>query len=263
MNHSIWWPAFVAVFLLFQLVAIPALVLKKNDFADVLWGPVFPLGAMAGVFWGLPGGFGSLGMRGWIVLGLVGAWAVRLVLHVGIRNLSHLREDVRYAKWRQEWGRTQVWRSYLQVWVLQPLIAYLFLTPVLVALGAEEIPLGVVFWLGVAVWLVGFLFEAIGDEQLRRHKADPTNKGKLITSGLWAWSRHPNYFGEVALWWGVFLCTLEVSGWWLGALGPIGVSYLLWSVSGVAMTEALMRRRPGFEEYAKRTSIFFPLPPRA
>lgn len=262
MHHSIWLPSFLTVFALFQLVGLAALALKKNDLADVLWGPVFPLGAAGGILFGLPEGFGSVDFRGAFVFVLVCLWALRLVLHVGVRNLSTLEEDVRYRQWREEWGSTQVWRSWLQVFTLQPLIAFVFLLPVLVALAAEPRPVGPLFWFGAAVWLVGFLFEAVGDEQLRRHKADPRNRGQLITTGLWAWSRHPNYFGEVTLWWGVFLCTIELPLFWLGLAGPLGVSYLLWSVSGVAMTERLMRKRPGFEEYARRTSIFFPRPPR-
>lgn len=254
---NIWVYALVIAVLLFQLVAIPALWLKKNDLADVLWGPAFPISASLALWLsGTP-----LSARASLALLLVWIWALRLVVHVGARNLATTKEDVRYNNWRQQWGSTQVWRSYLQVFVLQPLILYVFLVPLLLLLATPEAPLNPLAYLGAALWLAGFLFESIGDEQLRRFKKNPANKGKLITSGLWSWSRHPNYFGEVLLWWGIWLMCADLPYGWAAVIGPIGVSYLLWSVSGVAMTEALMKRRDGFEEYARRTSIFFPLPP--
>lgn len=261
MNASIWMTAFWTAVVLFQLVSIPALLLKKNDLADVLWGPAFPLCALSAIYFSGTG-LEGLDPRMTIVLAFLVIWAVRLFAHVGWRNLSHRQEDVRYNNWRRQWGRTAPWRSYLQVFVLQALILFLFLVPVLFILSAPSRPLGILGILGIFCWAVGFFFEAVGDEQLRRFKSDAVNKGKLMTTGLWSWTRHPNYFGEVLLWWGVWLLAFELPGAWWTIIGPLGVTYLILKVSGVSMLEDLMRSRPGFAEYEKSVSRFFPRPPR-
>lgn len=259
MNPQVWLVGLVAAVFLFQLAAIPALWLRKNDLADVLWGPAFPLSAGAAAWWAREE---PLDTRCLLLLGLLCIWAARLFLHVGLRNLSHRAEDVRYNNWRKEWGSTWLWRSYLQVFVLQALILYVFLSPVLLALSLPAAPLGLLCWLGLVVWSVGFLFESLADEQLRRFKSDPAHKGVLMTKGLWSWSRHPNYFGEVVQWWGIWLLVAELPWGWLTVLSPLGVTYLILKVSGVSMLEDLMKHRPGFAEYRARTSEFFPLPPR-
>ncbi|MBK8201674.1 MAG: DUF1295 domain-containing protein [Bdellovibrionales bacterium] len=262
MTVNVWSVGFVVAIILFQLVSIPALLLKKNDLADVLWGPAFILTALAAAIWGVPDGLSSLGGRAIAILILLTVWAARLFIHVGWRNLFHRTEDVRYNNWRKAWGRNWLWRSYLQVFVLQPLILYLFLTPVLLAIEeARSTTLSWISGLGLIVAASGFLFEAIADEQLRRFKRNSENKGKLMTEGLWSWSRHPNYFGEVLQWWGIWIMVVDLPIGWATIISPIGVTYLILKVSGVSMLEDLMKSRPGFSEYAKRTSIFVPLPP--
>lgn len=261
MNNQVWCVAFIAVFILFQLVAIPALILKKNDLADVLWGPGFPLGALAAILFATDG-FSSLDLRSWVIFALVTVWALRLFLHVGLRNLSHIKEDERYNNWRRQWGSNGLWRSYLQVFVLQSVILYVLLSPVLLSLASPPMEISFVFGLGVLVWLVGFVFESIGDEQLRRFKKSAHHQGQLMTTGLWSWTRHPNYFGEVMQWWGIWLMVLELPYGWATLISPLGISFLILKVSGVPMLEKLMQQRPGFQEYAARTSIFFPLPPK-
>lgn len=260
--NPVWWPSLLAAMLLFQFVAVPALLLRKNDLADVAWGPGFPLAAAAGVHWGHAGGWEALDLRAVVALALITIWSIRLFLHVGWRNLSHRTEDVRYNNWRRQWGKTWVWRSYLQVFVLQPLILYVFLLPVLLVLAQPAAPIGPFFFAGLLVWLFGFAFESVADEQLRRLKAAPQNRGRLMTAGLWSWSRHPNYFGEVTQWWGIWLLALELPFGWATVVSPLGVTYLILKVSGVSMLEDLMLTRPGFAEYAERTSEFIPLPPR-
>ncbi|MBC7371036.1 MAG: DUF1295 domain-containing protein [Bdellovibrionaceae bacterium] len=262
MNTDIWWYGFIAAMVLFQLTAIPALILKKNDLADVLWGPAFTISAAIAIYFGNPRGFSDLNLHAQIIFALVFIWSARLFYHVGLRNLSHREEDVRYNNWRKQWGSNWAWRSYLQVFVLQPLILYLFLTPVLLVISSEAQSMGFFAWIGIAVWVFGFVMESVADEQLRRFKLQPTSKGKLMTTGLWSWSRHPNYFGEVVQWWGIWLSVIELPWGWLTVLSPIGVTFLIMKVSGVSMLEELMKSRPGFEAYAKRTSEFFPRPPR-
>ncbi|MBK7844534.1 MAG: DUF1295 domain-containing protein [Bdellovibrionales bacterium] len=262
MIANVWSVGFIVVIVLFQVVSIPALLLRKNDLADVLWGPAFILTALAAAIWGTPEGLSSLSDRATAVLVLLTLWAVRLFMHVGWRNLSHRTEDVRYNNWRKAWGENWLWRSYLQVFVLQPLILYLFLTPVLLAIDeASSAPLSWISWFGLTVAAAGFLFEAIADEQLRKFKRNSKNKGKLMTEGLWSWSRHPNYFGEVLQWWGIWIMVIDLPLGWATIISPIGVTYLILKVSGVSMLEELMKDRPGFSDYARRTSIFIPFPP--
>jgi steroid 5-alpha reductase family enzyme len=262
MHVLVWWYGFLAAVILFQIVALPALVLKKNDLADVLWGPAFPLSAVVAAHFGLPNGLLGLSLRSKLILLVVSVWAFRLFIHVGLRNLSHRAEDVRYNNWRKQWGkRNEVWRSYLQVFVLQALILYLFLSPVLLSISTQYEKLSIPFFFGSAIWLFGFLFEAIADEQLRRFKTDESNRGLLMTRGLWSWSRHPNYFGEVVQWWGVWLMIADLPGAVVTLISPVGVTYLILKISGVEMLEKLMSVRAGYTEYVAKTSRFFPMPP--
>ena len=115
---------------------------------------------------------------------------------------------------------------------------------------------------GVLVWIIGFLFEAVGDYQLRRFIGNPLNKGRIMMSGLWRFTRHPNYFGEVVLWWGIFLIALSVPGGWRTIVGPATITFLILKVSGIPMLEAKYRSNPQYEAYQRRTSSFVPLPPR-
>lgn len=261
MDKQIWLNGFFAAIVLFQIVAIPALILKKNDLADVLWGPAFPLSAFLAL-WFSNKNFADLDLRSILVLSLITVWAARLFFHVGLRNLSHREEDVRYNNWRKQWGTTWLWRSYLQVFVLQAFILYVFLTPVLLTLSSNPQTMSAMAWIGFIVWVIGFLFESISDEQLRKFKSKPESKGVLMTAGLWSWSRHPNYFGEVTQWWGIWLMVVELPNSWFTIISPIGVTFLILKVSGISMLEALMEKRAGFADYKKRTSIFFPLPPK-
>jgi steroid 5-alpha reductase family enzyme len=260
MNSSVWLSAAVTLFLLASFTFIPAAILRKNDLADVLWGPGFPLAALAAWWIGAP--TRPLDPRTGLALLLVTVWAVRLFWHVALRNLSTRHEDVRYNNWRKEWGSHWFWRSYLQVFVLQAFILFLIDSPLLLMLASGPAPLDWLCYVGTALWVWGFIFETVSDEQLRVFRKNPTNKGKLITSGLWAWSRHPNYFGEVIQWWGIFLMALTLPYGWLTVISPIAVTWLILKISGIPMLEKLMDGRPGVEEYRRRVPIFFPLPPK-
>ncbi len=262
MEMNVWLAGFVTVILLFQIVCIPAIILKKNDLADVLWGPAFLLTALAAAAWGSSGGISALSLRSLVLFVLLTIWGIRLFIHVGWRNLSHKTEDVRYTNWRKAWGKNWLLRTYLQVFVLQALILYVFLTPVLLSIDSVDKPISWFGWLGMIVAVTGFIFESIADEQLRKFKLKIENKGKLMTEGLWSWSRHPNYFGEVLQWWGIWLLVVDLPWGWASIISPIGVTYLILKVSGVSMLEDLMKNRPGFAEYSAKTSIFIPLPPR-
>ena len=229
-----------------------SLLRKRNDVADVAWGLGFVLLAWTSFF--LSGGSGT---RGALVGILVSAWGLRLAWHIHARNRGKA-EDYRYLAWRREWGKWFYVRSYLQVYLLQGGLLFLIASPVLIINGSAGRTLGLLDGIGVAVWLGGFLFESVGDAELARFARDPLNKGKLLQTGLWRYTRHPNYFGEVAQWWGIWLVALGLPGGWFGIIGPLTITLLILKVSGIPMLEKKMAENLDFAEYARRTSVFLP-----
>lgn len=203
----------------------------------------------------------ALDSRQLLLAVLITIWGTRLSWHIYRRNRGK-PEDYRYANWRQKWGRGFVLRSYFQIFLLQGFFMFLILTPSLLVLRSRSGQLKWLEILGVAVWLAGFFFEAVADFQLRRFKQNPENRGRIITSGLWKYSRHPNYFGESVMWWGIFLIALKTPAGWLGIISPLTITLLLTMVSGVPLLEKKYRGQPEFEAYRSVTSAFFPLPPR-
>jgi len=236
---------------------VAAQVLGRNDIADVAWGLGFILAAAVSLVAGK-----VYPLRGLLLSALVLVWGIRLALHIHNRNRSR-GEDPRYRKWREEWGRFFVLRSFLQVFLLQGFLLLLVALPIIYANGSPAVPLGKQDLLGLALWLAGFCFEAVGDWQLLRFIRDPLNKGKLMTTGLWRYTRHPNYFGEVALWWGIWLMALPLPGGWMTVVGPLTITVLILKVSGIPMLEKPYEGRADFQEYKRRTSSFFPRPPKA
>lgn len=231
-----------------------SLVLRDASKVDVFWGPGFVI--CAWVYAALtPEGY--LPRKGLLLL-LVSLWGVRLGLHIWLRNRGK-GEDYRYQNWRRQHGVSWWWLSYIQVFLLQGMLLWLISAPLLAAqLAAQPAKLGWMDGLGVLVWGVGFYFEAAGDWQLRLFKANPANKGRLLTEGVWRYSRHPNYFGDAAQWWGYFLLAASAGGWWT-VLSPALMTWLLLKVSGVALLErSLKAAKPGYEDYVRTTSAFIP-----
>jgi len=235
-----------------------SLLLKRNDVADVAWG----LGPTMLVWWLA---FQS-GLRNPLILPvavLVTIWGVRLAYHIGRRDFAHGRgEDPRYAAWRAEW-KFFVLRSYLQVFLLQGFFMLLVSAP-LIVLAASSTDSGLVAAvLGALVWVVGFVFESTADSQLASFLAEPREtRGPVMDRGLWGWSRHPNYFGESLMWFGLAIIALGAQWGWLGLIGPITITTLLVFVSGIPLAEARHAGEPAWEAYKSRTSAFFPLPPK-
>jgi steroid 5-alpha reductase family enzyme len=235
---------------------IAAQVRGRNDIADVAWGLGFILVAAVSLFAG-----DAYSPRGMLVSGLVLIWGLRLALHIHSRNRGR-GEDPRYRQWREEWGKWFVLRSFLQVFMLQGMLLLMVAIPVVFANTSPTTPLGWFDLVGLTVWLYGFGFEAIGDWQLLMFIRNPDNSGKLMTGGLWRYTRHPNYFGEVTLWWGIWLMTLSLPGGWLTVVGPLTITILILKVSGIPMLEKPYEDRADFQEYKSHTSAFFPLPPK-
>ncbi|MBM3295781.1 MAG: DUF1295 domain-containing protein [Candidatus Aminicenantes bacterium] len=250
------WAAALAVGLYMTALFVIAVVRKDNSVADIGWGPGF-VGVALLAYFRNPGWT----PRRLLVLGMVLAWGLRLAVHIFLRNRNK-GEDFRYAAWRAKWGKFFLIRSYLQVFLLQGILLLLICVPVLFVLGDRRGGLGGLAVAGAAVWLFGFFFEAAADLQLARFKRRPENKGRIITTGLWRYSRHPNYFGEAVLWWGIFFVALSVPGGWMAVIGPLTITCLLRFVSGVPILERKYRGRPDFEDYARRTNAFVPWFPK-
>jgi steroid 5-alpha reductase family enzyme len=233
---------------------VVSLIKKRNDVADVAWGLGFVLMTWVSCFIS-----DASGTRGILVGVLVSIWGLRLAWHIHRRNKGKA-EDYRYLAWRKEWGKWFYIRSYFQVYLLQGLFLFLIVMPVLLINKNAGSMLGIIDFVGVVVWLVGFYFESVGDAQLTRFIKNPENKGKLMQSGLWAYTRHPNYFGEVTQWWGLWIIALSVPLGWIGIIGPITITILILKVSGIPMLEKKMEENPEFAEYKRKTSVFIPLP---
>ncbi|MCK6516192.1 DUF1295 domain-containing protein [Myxococcota bacterium] len=243
----------LAALTLLWLVSIP---LSDVSIVDPAWGLTF---AVQGTVWFT---LGADGGRASLALGLVWVWALRLGLYLLWRRQGH-GEDFRYQEFRRRFGPERYWwLSLFQVFWLQGGLSGLVGLTLLGAMMGDA-PLGWLDALGVAVWAFGFVFEAGGDWQLARFKADPANKGKLLTTGLWRYTRHPNYFGDACQWWGLALLCVA-AGTPVAALGAVLMTWLIVKVSGVALLErSLERVKPGYEDYTARTSAFVPWPPRS
>jgi steroid 5-alpha reductase family enzyme len=228
----------------------------RYNVVDVAWGVGFvAIAAVAATL-----GHGDPTRR-WLLLALVAIWGLRLSWHMQ-RKTAGKGEDPRYAALLRDATLAEV---VSKVFCLQAFITWFVSLPLQLSAvtGPTPKPLTGVTVVGVAVWLVGVTFEAVGDRQLRVFKSDPANRGVVMDRGLWAWTRHPNYFGDAAVWWGLWLIT--INGWLplVTAGSPLLMTYFLVYVTGARLTEKLMAGRPGFDEYRQRTAFFFPRPPRS
>jgi len=239
------------------MVATWGLSLRLRDVSivDVAWGAGFVL-----VAWiAFAAGDGELERRA-LLAALTTVWGLRLALHIGRRKLRERGEDPRYGEWRARHGARFPLVSLATVFLLQGALVWVVSLPLQGAAG-EPGALGPLDALGAAVWAVGLFFEAIGDRQLARFKADPAQRGRIMDRGLWRYTRHPNYFGDFLVWWGLYLIAASAGAWWTVA-GPLVMSVLLIRVSGKGHLERTMAKREGYAEYMGRTSGFVPLPPR-
>ncbi|MGW8313174.1 MAG: DUF1295 domain-containing protein [Desulfuromonadales bacterium] len=248
----------IVLLIYMTLVFLLALWLADNSIVDIAYGLGFVL-----IGWMAYMEFATGHIRAQLLLVLVSIWGVRLAIHIFLRKRSEVGEDPRYRQWRESWGESFVWRSYLQIYLLQGGVIYLVALPLLLTVHDSGGPLGWFDLAGLVVWLFGFGYEAIGDWQLLRFKQDPDNHGRIMTSGLWSTTRHPNYFGEATLWWGLFLIALGTPNGWAAIISPLLINFLLLRVSGVPMLEAKYSGNPEFEDYKQRTNAFFPWFPKS
>lgn len=231
-----------------------SLLKKRNDVADVAWGLGFILVAWISYILSP-----DPGIRGIFVGILVTIWGLRLAWHIHKRNQGK-PEDYRYLAWRKAWGMWFTVRSYFQIYLLQGVLLLVIATPIMLINAHTKNNLNIFDLLGGMLWLFGFLFEAIGDAQLARFIKNPAHKGKLMQQGLWAYTRHPNYFGEITQWWGLWLFAVTLPYGFLSIIGPITITFLIVNVSGVPLLEKKMEKNPEFSEYKKHVRMLIPLP---
>lgn len=248
------------IFIYMVIIWIISLWLKNSSIVDIFWGLGFVVVNWSGFFLTMSGDGTS--PRQWLLGILVTIWGLRLSIHILARNHGK-PEDFRYAKWRKEAGAAWWWRSFFKVFILQGVLMWIISTPLLaVQLYAGRSPIGAFDILAVAVWLVGFIFESLGDLQLARFKADPANKGMLMNRGVWRYTRHPNYFGDAAQWWGYYLIAVAAGGFWT-LFSPLLMTFFLYQVSGVKLLEKTMvETRAGYKEYMETTNAFIPWFPK-
>jgi steroid 5-alpha reductase family enzyme len=253
---SLLLTAAITVFIYMAAVFVLALRLKNNGVVDVAWGLGFTV-VTAALFTREPALYPAKAL----VMALVLVWGLRLSIHIFMRNAGK-PEDFRYAKMRQNWGKTAPVKSFFFIFMLQGLLMLVVSLPVTVLFSSPARPLGALDVIGALVFAMGFFFEVVGDRQLAAHVRDPGNKGKLMTRGLWSATRHPNYFGEATLWWGIGLIELRSANGWAALIGPIAITFLLLFVSGVPLLEKKYAGRPDWEAYKAKTPKFFPWFPR-
>lgn len=232
-----------------------ASAVKDNSIVDVAWGTGFVLIAYFTLLF-----FGEFNLRQFLVTIAVTLWGLRLAVHIFRRNKGR-GEDFRYAAMREKWGRYVLIRSFLQIYVLQGFFMLVVAYPVMLVNSTPGPSFSWLDFLGLSIWIAGFLFEAVADSQLREF-VKTKRPGEIMKSGLWRYSRHPNYFGEAVQWWGIFIVALSLQDGWLAIISPILITFLLRFVSGVPYLERKYRQYPKFTEYMKETNSFIPWFPK-
>jgi steroid 5-alpha reductase family enzyme len=239
------------------LLWVLSLVKKNASIVDIFWGLGFVI-----VGWASAINADRVSIAGRVVLALVTLWGLRLSIYLGVRNHGK-PEDFRYVAMRKHYGAKFPIISLFTVFLLQGAIMMIVSLPVQIALSDENAAVSIFTFIGVLIFFVGIFFETVGDWQLAQFKRDPQSAGQVMQTGLWKYTRHPNYFGDTCVWWGIGVVALGSSFGWVGLFGSLLMNFFLVRVSGVPMLERSMsKRRPGYDEYKRRTSSFVPRPPK-
>lgn len=252
--------AALTIFIFMNIIFLVGLVTKDNSYIDVAWGIGFVITAISLSIFN-----GRSDLVNIIAVVLTTLWGIRLGTHIGIRKLKHKGEDFRYKNWRETWNNF-ILRSYFQIFMLQGLMMFIISIPMIVISSNTSDELSIVTAIGIIIWSIGFLFEAVGDYQLtkfiqkKKTHNDDKNFPQIMKTGLWKYTRHPNYFGETVLWWGLFFIALNFEYGILTIISPLVIGFLMLRVSGIPMLERKYKDNKEFQEYAKKTSAYFPLP---
>ncbi len=231
--------------------------IKDNSIVDIGWGLGYVLVALYSLV-RLP----ESPARAWLITVLVVIWGARLSYHLAKRNVGR-PEDYRYVQMREKWGnRFPALKAFVSVYLLQGTLMYTIALPVMLVHWSSPSGLRPLDYVGAAVWVLGFVFEAVGDDQLRQFKRNPKNKGRIMKQGLWRYTRHPNYFGEALMWWGIYLVAASAPYGWLMIFSPALITGLLVFVSGVPLLEKRYKDNAEFQQYARETNKFVPWFPK-
>jgi steroid 5-alpha reductase family enzyme len=226
--------------------------LKNNSIVDIGWGMGFIVTTVSLIVI-----TGNLNLRTIMISVMILIWGIRLTIHIYQRNKGK-PEDFRYAAWRTQWGKKAAWIAFYKVFMLQGIIMWIVTVPIIISFDTQTgIPVNI-GTTGLVLFLTGFLIELISDNQLANFKKNTANKGKIITTGLWKYSRHPNYFGEALLWWGIGIFSISQQSGIIALISPVVITLLLRFVSGVPMLEEKYKSRQDFAEYAAKTAVFIP-----
>jgi len=250
------WTIILSVFIFFNIFYIISLIKKDFSIVDIAWGLSFLL-----IF--LSAGqslTGEWSDRQKLIGLLVFIWSMRLSGYIFLRSLKLKKEDYRYAQFRKDWGKNANITAYFRVFILQGFLALIIGSPLILIHSYDSNTAFGTGWdfLGLSLWIIGFLFEAIGDYQKNIFKKNPKNKGKILTTGLWKYTRHPNYFGDALLWWGLFFLVINDVPFWFAFWGPAIMNFFLLKVSGVALLEKKYEDNDEFSSYKKKTNAFIP-----
>jgi steroid 5-alpha reductase family enzyme len=256
------------ILLLYLIIAFIVGTIKKNNgLMDVFYGPGYFVVALSSLILNIVLN-NEVNIRQIIVTILVFIWATRLATYVFIRNRGK-PEDYRYQAMRKRWGNKVVLKSFYRIYIFQGIVIFIVCFPVWF-INISNNPtiesvldfFGITLWLGAAIWLIGFLFETIGDWTLYRFLQKPENKGEVMDKGVWKLSQHPNYFGEVTQWWGIYVIAIATPFGFITILGPIFITYMILKVSGIKLLDKRFEKDDKYGAYKQRTSVFFPWFPK-
>jgi steroid 5-alpha reductase family enzyme len=252
-----WFWSLIVIFIYMVLVYLRAQQLKNNSIVDVAWGLGFVVLAIFNLI-----AAGSVVSRQLVVTGLVCVWGGRLAWHIGRRNAGK-PEDFRYAEMRQRWGERVTITSFFKIFMLQGVLMYTIGFPLILLNMRSNSGWSFLDWIGLLIWVFGFYFQVVGDRQLRQYvRHEKKGPNDIMTRGLWRYTRHPNYFGEALMWWGIYVIVLNVRTGWTMIFSPILITFLLLKVSGVPLLEKRYADNSAYQEYAAKTSKFFPWFPK-
>ena len=242
----------ITIFVYMIIIFLIAQRISNNSIVDIGWGLGFVLTTLVLIF-SSSKIYPSMLILSFMIL----IWGIRLSFYIFLRNAGK-PEDFRYSNWRKEWGNRQPYIAFFKIFMLQGIILYIVAFPILFVFASPQEMPGPSAISGILIFLSGLGFEGLADAQMKRFKSNPENKGKIITTGLWKYSRHPNYFGEASLWWGIGIYAFSFTGKWFCFISPLLITILLRYVSGVPMLEEKYKDREDFRIYCSKTSVFIP-----
>lgn len=249
---SVYLKILAVIFIYSSIWYVLSIIFKRNDIADIAWGLGFILIIGCLLY------YGYNHTKALLIYSVVFLWAFRLATYI-FQRILRKGEDFRYKNWREEWGKRFYIRSYLQVFILQGFIMSIIALPIMTIAIADSSRSFLFMVPGLLLWLIGFYWQMVGDSQLNAFKKINSQPNSFIKTGLWAKSRHPNYFGEILMWCAVFLAVLPYTDNFMIILSPLLIGYLLRYVSGVPMLEKRYKGNEEYEAYKKTTPVIFPL----